>query len=155
MRTRLPVPFLFGLIALPLMLTGCANMNRADMRPVAVSGAPKAVGPYSQGVVVNGFLYTAGTLPRDPATNKPVEGDITVQTNRVFDNLEAILAGAGCSLKDVVKVTVYMTNLDDFAKMNEAYAARFGESKPARTTIQAAKLPGGASMVMDMVARLP
>jgi 2-iminobutanoate/2-iminopropanoate deaminase len=153
MRTRLPVAFLFGLIV--LTLAGCANVNRADMRSVAVNGAPKAVGPYSQGVVANGFLYTAGTLARDPATNKPVEGDITVQTNRIIDNLEAILAGAGCSLKDVVKVTVYMTDLGDFAKMNEAYAARFGDNKPARTTIQAAKLPGGANMEVDMVARLP
>lgn len=153
MRTRLPVSFMFGLLA--LTLAGCANMNRPDMRPVAVNGAPKAVGPYSQGMIANGFLYTAGTLARDPETNKPVEGDITVQTNRIIDNLEAILAGAGCSLKDVVKVTVYMTDLNDFAKMNETYAARFGANKPARTTIQAAKLPGGASMEVDMVARLP
>ena len=156
MSKRLSFPLALGLIA--LALTGCANMNmnnRAEMRTVAVSGAPKAVGPYSQGMVANGFLYTAGTLARDPVTNNPVEGDITIQANRIFDNLEAILAGAGCSLKDVVKVTVYMTDLTDFPKMNEAYAKRFGDSKPARTTIQAAKLPGGATMEVDMVARLP
>jgi 2-iminobutanoate/2-iminopropanoate deaminase len=153
MLTRLPVPFVFGLIA--LTLSGCATVNRPDMRPVAVNGAPKAIGPYSQGVVANGFLYTAGMLARDPETNKPVEGDITVQTNRIIDNLEAVLAGAGCSLKDVVKVTVYMTDLNDFPKMNEVYAARFGDNKPARSTIQAAKLPGGANMEVDMVARLP
>ena len=155
MRTRLCVPFVFGLIA--LTLSGCAttSTNRPDMRQVAVNGAPKAIGPYSQGVVANGFLHTAGMLARDPETNKPVEGDITVQTNRIIDNLEAVLAGAGCSLKDVVKVTVYMTDLNDFPKMNEVYAARFGENKPARSTIQAAKLPGGANMEVDMVARLP
>jgi 2-iminobutanoate/2-iminopropanoate deaminase len=156
MSTRLSFPLCLGLIA--LTLTGCANMNmsgRAETRSVAVSGAPKASGPYSQGVVANGFLYTAGTLARDPVTNNPVEGDITVQTNRVLDNLEAILAGAGCSLKDVVKVTVYMTDLTEFPKMNEAYAKRFGDHKPARTTIQAAKLPGGATMEVEMVARLP
>lgn len=141
----------------PFLLLGCSTtgIDSSQMRTVAVNGAPKAVGPYAQGVVANGFLYTAGQLARDPVTNNMIEGDIKAYTNRVFDNLEAVLAGSGCTLKDVVKVTVYMTDLGDFTKMNETYAARFGENRPARTTIQAAKLPGGASIEMDMIARIP
>ena len=125
------------------------------MKFVAVSGAPAAAGPYSQGVVVNGFLFTAGFTPRDPATGKPVQGDISVHATRVFDNLEAVLRGAGCSLKDVVKVTVYMTDLNDFPRMNEIMAAKFGDHKPARTTVQVARLPSGATLEIDFVARLP
>jgi 2-iminobutanoate/2-iminopropanoate deaminase len=84
-----------------------------------------------------------------------VVGDISVQTNRVLDNLEAVLKGAGCTLHDVVKVTVFMTDLGDFAKMNDAFGARFGESRPARTTVQVSKLPTGATLEMDMVAKIP
>lgn len=130
-------------------------MDARDTKVVAVPGAPAAAGPYSQGIVANGFLFTAGFTPRDPATNKQVEGDIKVQATRVFDNIEAVLKGAGCSFADVVKVTVYMTNLDDFARMNEVMAARFGDNKPARTTIQAARLPGGAQLEIEVVARIP
>lgn len=142
-------------VAIALVLPGCATSPTGDMRLSAVSGAPSANGPYSQGVVANGFLFTAGFTPRDPVTSKPVQGDITVLANRVFDNLEAVLKGAGCSFKDVVKVTVYMTDLNDFPKMNEVMAAKFGDHKPARTTIQAARLPGGAALEIDFVARLP
>ena len=81
-----------------LILTGCAQMG-GELKTVAVSGAPKAAGPYSQGVVANGFLFTAGFTPRDPVTNLAVQGDITVQANRVFDNIEAVLAGAGATWK--------------------------------------------------------
>ena len=130
-------------------------IHNGEMKFVAVSGAPAAAGPYSQGVVVNGFLFTAGFTPRDPATGKPVQGDISVLAARVFDNLEAVLKGAGCSLKDVVKVTVYMTDLDDFPKMNEVMAGKFGDHKPARTTVQVARLPSGATLEIDFVARLP
>jgi len=137
------------------ILSACAAPSSSGMRTIAVAGAPKALGPYAQGVVANGFLYTSGQLARDPVSNNLVEGDIQVQTNRIFDNLEAVMAGAGCTLKDVVKVTVYMSDLGDFAKMNEAYAARFGDSHPARSTIQAAKLPGGAAIEIDIVARVP
>ena len=140
---------------LTALLGACASIQQTGaLRTIAVEGAPKAVGPYAQGVVAGGFLYTAGQIPRDPAGNL-VAGDIVVQTNRVFDNLEAVLKGAGCSLQDVVKVTVYMTDLGDFAKMNDAYAARFGEHRPARTTVQVAKLPTGAQLEMDMVAKVP
>jgi 2-iminobutanoate/2-iminopropanoate deaminase len=138
-----------------VVLSGCATAPPSELRFIAVTGAPKAAGPYSQGVVANGQLFTAGMVPRDPTTNAMVPGDITAQTNRVVDNLEAILKGAGCSLKDVVKVTVYLADINDFAKMNEVMAARFGDHKPARSTIQAAKLPAGASIEVDVVARVP
>ena len=136
------------------LLAGCTLVPMND-RIIAVAGAPAAAGPYSQGVVANGFLFTAGFTPRDPATNKQVEGDIKAKATRVFDSIEAVLKGASCSFANVVKVTVYMTNLDDFSKMNEVMAARFGDNKPARTTIQAARLPGGAALEIDVVAKLP
>ena len=144
-----------SLIVVVLTAAGCAQSPLSEMKFVAVSGAPKAAGPYSQGVVSNGLLLTAGFTPRDPVTGVAVQGDITVQSNRVFDNLEAVLKGAGCSFKDVVKVTVYMTDLNDFAKMNDVMAARFGDHKPARTTVQVAKLPSSATLEIDFVARMP
>lgn len=126
----------------------------SDLKTIAVPNAPKAIGPYAQGIAAGGFLFTAGQVPFDPATMTLVTGDIAAQTGRVFDNLEAILAGAGAALADVVKATVYLVDLADFAKMNEVYAARFGSHRPARTTIQAAALPAGARVEIDLVARL-
>ena len=126
-----------------------------EIKSIAVPGAPKAAGPYSQGIVANGFLFSAGFTPRDPVTNLAVQGDITVQANRVFDNIEAVLAGAGASWKDVVKVNVYMTNLSDFGKMNEVMSARLGDNKPARTTVGAGSLPSGVPIEIDVIARLP
>src|SRR5881409_3344403 len=136
-------------------MAGCAQAPVGEMKSITVAGAPKAAGPYSQGVVAGGMLFTAGMTPRDPATGVAVQGDITAQTNRVFDNLEAILKAAGCSMKDVVKVTVYMADIGDFSKMNDVMAARFGDHKPARTTLQPAKLPGGPALEIDIVARIP
>ncbi len=126
----------------------------SDLRTLAVENAPKAIGPYAQAVAAGGFLFTAGQIPLDPATMKLVTGDIAAQTHRVFDNLEAILAGAGATLADAVKATVYLADLADFAKMNEVYAARFGAHRPARTTIQAAALPAGARVEIDLIARV-
>jgi len=142
--------------ALLVTLVGCSTtQSPTDIRIIAVPNAPKAAGPYSQGVVANGFLFTAGSTPRDPVTNQNIQGDITAQSARTFDNLEAILAGAGCSWKDVVKVTVYMTNLADFSKMNEVMAARVGDNKPARSTVGVASLPTGVALEVDLVAKLP
>lgn len=126
----------------------------SNLTTVAVENAPKAIGPYAQGVVANGFLFTAGQVPLDPATMKLVEGDIAAQTHRVFDNLEAILAGAGATLAGVVKATVYLMDMGDFAKMNEVYAARFGAHRPARSTVQVAALPAGARLEIDLVSTL-
>ena len=139
-----------------MFLSACATVQApSQTRVVSVTGAPKAAGPYSQGIVANGFLFSAGSTPRDPATNKNIEGDIAAQANRVFDNLEAVLAGAGCTWKDVVKVTVYMTNLADFAKMNDVMAARFGDNKPARSTVGVASLPSGVALEIDLIAWVP
>lgn len=126
----------------------------SDLETIAVPNAPKAIGPYAQGIVANGFLFTAGQVPLDPATMKLVEGDIAAQTHRVFDNLEAILAGAGATLAGVVKATVYLMDMGDFAKMNEVYAARFGSHRPARSTVQVAALPAGARIEIDLVSAL-
>jgi 2-iminobutanoate/2-iminopropanoate deaminase len=152
MRTLLSM---VSILILALVVGGCTAPAPSGVKTVVVSGAPKAAGPYSQGIVANGMLFTAGILPRDPVTGNLVTGDMTVQAQRVFDSLEAILNGAGCSYKDVVKVTVYLADVNDFAKMNEVMAAKFGDSKPARTTIQAGKLPGNAALEIDFVAVVP
>ncbi len=127
----------------------------SELRTIAVENAPKAIGPYAQGMAAGGFLFTAGQVPLDPATMKLVSGTIAEETNRVFDNLTAILAGAGCGLKDVVKTTVFLTDMGSFAEMNGAYAARFGEHRPARSTVQVGALPAGARVEIEVVAKLP
>jgi len=124
----------------------------SETRTIAVPNAPKAIGPYAQGIVAKGFLFTAGQVPLDPATMTLVAGDIAAQTHRIFDNLEAVLAGAGATLSDVVKTTVFLKDMGDFAKMNEVYAARFGTHRPARSTVQVAALPAGASLEIELVA---
>lgn len=124
------------------------------LQTIAVPDAPKAIGPYAQGIVAGGFLFTAGQIPLDPATARLVEGDVSVQTGRVLDNLEAVLRGAGATLQDVVKTTVFLADLADFAAMNEVYAKRFGAHRPARSTVQVAALPAGARIEIELVALL-
>src|SRR5450759_499370 len=102
------------------------------MKSISTGGAPRAIGPYSQAIHAGGFLFTAGQIPLDPATMKLVEGDIDVQAERVFDNIEAVLKEAQLSFSDVVKTTVFLLRMSDFAKMNEVYARRFGDHRPAR-----------------------
>ena len=123
------------------------------MRFVATTSAPKAIGPYSQAVIEGGFLFTAGQAPFDPATGKLVEGGVETSAERVFDNLEAILREAGVGFDDVVKVTVYLTRSEDFAPLNAVYARRFGEHRPARSTVIVAALPAGAMVEIDLIAR--
>jgi 2-iminobutanoate/2-iminopropanoate deaminase len=121
---------------------------------VSSDAAPKALGPYSQAVVSDPFVFFAGQTPIDPATGKLVVGDITVQTNRVFDNLFAVLDEAGLTPDDVVKVNVYLTDIrNDFAAMNVVYETRFVAPFPARTTVCVAGLPMGAAIEIEMVAR--
>ncbi len=125
--------------------------------PLSVPGAPKAVGPYSQAQVVrlhggNKMVFTAGQIGLDPATGEMVAGGLQEQCERVFANLAAVLAGAGLGFGDVVKATVYLADMADFAAMNEVYARHLGESLPARTTIAAAGLPKGARVEIDLVA---
>jgi 2-iminobutanoate/2-iminopropanoate deaminase len=125
-----------------------------SLNTIAVPDAPKAIGPYAQGIVAGGFLFTAGQVGLDPATMKLVEGDVAVQTRRVFDNLEAVLRGAGATLADVVRAGVFLVDMADFAKMNEVFAARFGAHRPARSTVTVAALPAGARVEIDLVVRV-
>jgi 2-iminobutanoate/2-iminopropanoate deaminase len=119
---------------------------------ISTKDAPEAIGPYSQAIRVGTLVFTAGQIPLDPATGKIVEGDITVQTERVMRNLQAVLQAAGTSLARVVKTTCYLANLDDFQKFNEVYSRHFGDNRPARSTIQAGRLPAGATVEVDCVA---
>jgi 2-iminobutanoate/2-iminopropanoate deaminase len=122
------------------------------MEFVATNEAPKAIGPYSQAVKHHGILYTSGQIALDPATGELVQGDFAAQVRRVFDNLEAVLREAGSSLDRVMKATVYVTNLGDFQTLNAIYAERFGDHKPARTTVQVAALPKGGAVEIDLIA---
>lgn len=122
---------------------------------VITADAPQAIGPYSQAIRAGGFVFCSGQIPLDPATGRMVEGDVVVQTRQVLDNLEAVLAAAGASLADVVRTTVYLADLNDFTAMNEVYAARFPSPAPARSTIQAARLPRDARVEIDAIAVLP
>jgi 2-iminobutanoate/2-iminopropanoate deaminase len=122
------------------------------MRFVATDNAPKAIGPYSQGVIANGFLYTAGQVALVPATMEMVTGDVTAQTEQVMQNLSAILAQAGSSFGRVVKTTVFLATMDDFAAMNAVYAKHFGEHRPARSTVAVKTLPKNALVEIDVVA---
>lgn len=117
--------------------------------------APAAIGPYSQGVWAGKFLYLSGQTPIDPATSNLVDGDVADQTARVFDNIEAVLSAAHLSMDDVVKCTVFLTTMDDFAEMNAEYARRFSSPFPARSTVAVAGLPLGARVEIELIAYRP
>lgn len=119
---------------------------------VSTDKAPGAIGPYSQAVKTGGHVFTAGQIPLDPATGKLVAGEIEAQTEQVMKNLGAVLAAAGSSFERVVKTTCFLVNLDDFAAFNGIYGQYFGETKPARSTVQVAKLPAGALVEVECVA---
>ncbi len=121
---------------------------------ISTEGAPKAIGPYSQAVVVDGWLYASGQIPLDPATGTLVEGPVAVQTRRVFENLTAVLAAAGGTLADIVKTTVYLKDLGSFVEMNEVYGEFFTDVPPARATVEVARLPMDVLVEIDCVARI-
>ena len=114
--------------------------------------APKAIGPYSQAVVHNGVVYLSGQIAIDPATNQLIEGDVVAQTHRVLVNLKAVLEAAGSSLDAVLKTTVFLKDMADFPKMNEVYGQYFNADPPARSTVQAAKLPRDVAVEIDAIA---
>ena len=127
-------------------------MNR---RPLHSDKAPKAIGPYSQAVEVKGaerMVFLSGQVALDPATGELVPGDVVAQTQRVIQNLEAVLAAAGLTFANVVRTTVFLADMADFAKMNEVYAKAFSSEPPARVTIAAAGLPKGARVEIDAIA---
>ena len=123
------------------------------MKFIATEGAPKAIGPYSQALIEGGLLYASGQIPLDPKTGELVGGSIEQSAERIFDNLQAVLAEAGLRFSDVLKVTVYLTKSEDFPAMNAVYARRFGEHRPARSTVIVAALPKGAPLELDLIAR--
>jgi 2-iminobutanoate/2-iminopropanoate deaminase len=121
---------------------------------VATSGAPRAIGPYSQALRAGGFLFTAGQVGFDPATGELVDGGISQETRQVLQNIRAILEAGGSGLAQVVKTTVFLVDMADFAAMNEVYAEAFGTHRPARSTVAVAALPRGARVEIEAVAAI-
>ena len=125
-----------------------------SVRRISSADAPQAIGPYSQGVIANGLLFTAGQIAIDPQTGRLVDGGFAAQTERVLANLTAVLQAAGAHWDDVVKTTVYLHDMADFPTFNEMYGRHIGDARPARSTVQAAGLPRGALVEIDAVVRV-
>lgn len=125
-----------------------------SVRTIHTDKAPAAIGPYSQGIIANGFLFTAGQIALDPATGQVVGGDVVAQTERVLANLQAILIEAGATWKDVVKTTVFLQDMSDFPRVNEVYARVMGEARPARSTVAVAGLPRGVMVEIEAVVKV-
>jgi 2-iminobutanoate/2-iminopropanoate deaminase len=119
---------------------------------ISTGAAPQAIGPYSQAIVHNGIAYLSGQIPLDPATGQIVEGGIAEQTERVFENLKAVLEACGSGLDGVLKTTVFLADMGEFAKMNEVYARYFTDNPPARATVQAARLPRDVRVEIEAIA---
>jgi len=119
---------------------------------VATDRGPKAIGPYSQAIRANGFVFLSGQIPLDPKTQQVVEGDVAVQTGRVLENLKGVVEAAGSSLQHVVKTTVFLADMNDFATMNEVYSRYFTTHKPARSTVEVARLPKDVRVEIDLIA---
>ncbi|MGC9012692.1 RidA family protein [Thermogladius sp.] len=130
------------------------NKGVLSTRPVYSSRAPKPIGPYSQAVLVDGWLFVSGQIPVDPATGEVVRGDFRSQVTRVLENIKAIVEDAGGTLRDVVKVTVYLRDLSRVGEFNEVYAKYFGESPPARSLVGVSDLPRGVDVEVEVIARL-
>jgi 2-iminobutanoate/2-iminopropanoate deaminase len=126
-----------------------------SVKTVHTDQAPAAIGPYSQGIVANGLLFTAGQIAIDPATGQIVAGDVVEQTERVMMNLNAILATVGATWKDVVRTTVYLHDMGDFPRVNEVYGKALGDARPARSTVQVSALPRGVLVEIDAIVAVP
>jgi 2-iminobutanoate/2-iminopropanoate deaminase len=129
-------------------------MPESRRQAVATATAPRAIGPYSQAVRAGSLIFVSGQIPLDPSTGQLIDGDIAAQTRRVFQNLGEILSAAGASFDDVVRTTVYLADMEDFAAMNEVYGTYFSAPAPARATVQAARLPKDARIEIDLIASL-
>ena len=123
------------------------------MKAISSPDAPAAIGPYSQAIHAGDLVFLSGQVPIDPKTGELVTGDIAAQTERVLDNLAAVLGAAGCTFGDVVKTTIYLMDLGDFQVVNATYAKRFSAAPPARATVQVSALPKGARVEIDAIAR--
>jgi 2-iminobutanoate/2-iminopropanoate deaminase len=126
-----------------------------SLKIVHTEKAPAAIGPYSQGIVANGFLFTAGQIAIDPATGQVEPGNVAAQTQRVMSNLAAVLATVGASWKDVVKTTVFLHDMNEFPVVNEIYGKALGDARPARSTVQVSALPRGALVEIEAVVAIP
>jgi 2-iminobutanoate/2-iminopropanoate deaminase len=124
-------------------------------RFISTPNAPAAIGPYSQAVISDGFLFTSGQIPLIPSTGEMVKGDLATEVRQVFSNLDSVLKAAGLSFDQVVKTTVFLTSMSDFATLNEIYGEYLGKRKPARSTIAVAALPKGARVEIELVAKIP
>jgi 2-iminobutanoate/2-iminopropanoate deaminase len=124
----------------------------SELRRIQTDNAPAAIGPYSQAMVHGGLVYTAGQIPLDPRSGELLDGDIQAQTEQVFKNLRAVLEAAGASLDSVIKTTVFLRDMNEFAAMNEIYAKHFGQHAPARSTVQAARLPRDCGVEIEAIA---
>ena len=126
-----------------------------SLKIVHTESAPAAIGPYSQGVVANGFLFTAGQIAIDPASGQIVQGNVAAQTERVMQNLTAVLATVNATWKDVVKTTVFLHDMNDFPAVNEVYGKALGDARPARSTVQVSALPRGVMVEIEAVVAIP
>jgi 2-iminobutanoate/2-iminopropanoate deaminase len=124
-------------------------------KPISTTEAPAAIGPYCQAIQAGGFLFLSGQIPLDPSTGQVVEGDIEAQTERVIQNLIAVLGSANAKLEHVVKTTVFLKDMDDFARMNAVYGKHFVSPAPARSTVEAARLPRDVRVEIDVIALAP
>ncbi len=122
------------------------------MKVIESKNAPQPIGPYSQAVEANGFIFTSGQIAIDPANNQLIEGGAAEQTKQVLENLKQVLSAAGASLENVVKTTIYIKNMDDFVTVNEVYAAYFSANKPARSTVEVARLPKDVLVEIDCIS---
>ena len=138
-----------------VLFTACESESNGLKKVIATDQAPKAIGPYSQAILVDGTLYLAGQIALDPSSGKLVEGGIEVQTRRVMQNLNAVLDAAGYRFDDVVQTQVFLSNLNHYKAMNSVYATYFDESPPARAVVEAARLPRDALVEIMMVAQRP
>jgi 2-iminobutanoate/2-iminopropanoate deaminase len=135
-----------------LLASFCLHVAGQEIRPVRTSGAPNAIGPYSQAIKAGGFVYTSGQIGLSPVTNALAGDDIAAQTHQALDNLKAVLEAAGSDMGGVVKVTIYLKDLNDYAKVNDIYKDYFPDVKPARSAVQVARLPKDALIEIECVA---
>jgi 2-iminobutanoate/2-iminopropanoate deaminase len=138
-----------------VLFTACESESNGLKKVIATDQAPKAIGPYSQAILVDGTLYLAGQIALDPSSGKLVEGGIEVQTRRVMQNLNAVLDAAGYQFDDVVQTQVFLSNLNHYKAMNSVYATYFDERPPARAVVEAARIPRDALVEIMMVAQRP
>lgn len=127
----------------------------SELKPIHTDDAPAAIGPYSQAIAVDDWLFASGQIPLDPATGELLTGSVAEQTAQVMKNLTAVLRAGGTTLSHVVKTTVYLADMATFTEMNEVYGEAFGDHRPARATVQAAGLPKGVDVEIDVVAKIP